>query len=862
MSPERWRRAEELFDEVVDLRPRERRALLERSCRSDPGLRHAVERLIVADADAASFLERPAIAELDDDSPGREPLAVTPPVPDTAGRYRLVRPLGEGGSSTVWLGVRDDDQFRRRVAVKLLHRLASDRQRQRLRRERQILASLDHPNIAALYDAGTTDARDGQPGVPYVVMEHVEGEPITTYCDHHRLTIGARLELLRTVCSAVHYAHQNLIVHCDLKPGNILVTADGVPKLLDFGIAKLLNPELSGDQLVPTLPWQRLLTPEYASPEQIRGQTVTTASDVYSLGVLLFELLTGERPYDLAGCSAVDVERRLTEQEPRPPSATIAAMSAERAAEVTDARRVQPAALRRRLAGDLDTIAGMALRREPQRRYVSAEQLAEDLRRHRVGLPVRARPATLGYRAGRFLRRNRTFASIAAAFLLFVLGSAIGLAVQSWRLTQQRDQARLYAELLGGIFAVADPYETAEPEMTAREILHRSAGRIAALPQEHDEIRADLQRTIGNIYRRLGLWDDAELLLDEALELRRRELGPRHRAIAESLADLGNLHLEMGDHERAESLHRQALELRRRILDEHDPEVATSLTELAVVLRERGRYEESEALFHEALELRRQELGDRNPEVAATLVELGALLTQSGRFDEAERLQRDVLARYRRHFGDDHPKVAAVLNALASTLIDRGEYRKPESLLSESLAIFRGRLGEDHPEVLSSMSNLGALATFRNEYALAAERYTEALAKARQSLGEDHPNLSYLLLGIGASKSKLGDAAGAEPVLRQAVIIRRKAFGEDHFLTAKAEILLGACLFRLGRHRDAQALMEPAYRVIAGQDPPRPRETYRAARYLVEIYETLGQPTRAAELAVIAEGLRGAAPTP
>ena len=427
-----WQRAEELFDEALGRPLDERRAFLDQSCGSDPTLRRQVERLLAADGEAARFLGRSVLEDFerllgDGASASAESRSIGP--------YRLIRQIGEGGMSKVWLAVRADREVRRRVAIKCLRRgMATEDLRRRLRRERQILASLDHPHIARLFDVGTTAS-----GLPYFVMEYIEGEPITDYCDQRRLTIEERLELFRSVCSAVHYAHQNLVVHRDIKPSNILVSAAGTPKLLDFGVAKWLNPELSSEHLAPTTPWQHFLTPGYASPEQVRGYRVTTASDVYSLGVLLFKLLAGCRPFQQAGGSPQEIERTLSGEEP--PALAAAVASASDPLSVCRARRVEQQVLSRRLAGDLDTIVAKALRKEPQRRYGSAEQLAEDLRRHAVGLPVTARKPTFGYRAGRFAHRNRVALGVAAAFTILLVAAAIGLGMLSIRLTKERDAA-------------------------------------------------------------------------------------------------------------------------------------------------------------------------------------------------------------------------------------------------------------------------------------------------------------------------------------------------------------------------------------------------------------------------------------
>ncbi len=845
-----WDRVERLFEEAASRPPGEREAFLDSVCGSDAALRTEIASLLAADEQAGEFLPAPtldrSLADTDD--------SADPTTGRVLGSYKLLAKIGEGGTSSVYLAVRADDQYRKRVAVKLLPlAMASPHHLRRFQTERQILASLDHPSIARLLDGGTTEE-----GLPYFVMEYIEGEPIDVFCDRHRLGVRERLELFRQVCATVHFAHQNLVVHRDLKPSNILVTEDGIPKLLDFGIAKLLNPELTSAGQEPTLIWHRILTPDYASPEQVGGKAITTASDVYSLGALLYKLLTGRLPRRLADLSPRQIERVLSAEEPEPPSSVVMkSMSDDEATtpeSLSQARGLEPAELSRQLAGDLDQIVLMALRQEPQRRYSSPAELSQDLWRYLSKLPVVARKATVQYRAVRFLRRNRIAVAVGLAFLILLLGSAIGLAVLSVRLAQQRDhaeqerdRAQLYAEILEDVFEVSDPDEGQGIHLTAGEILARGARRIRSLPEAQAEVRADLMSTLGTIYRRLGQFEEARPLLESALELRQRILGERHEDAVGSLASLGSLRAEMGDYEVAEDLLRRALAIRLDVLGDDHHDVAESLSDLAFALRESGQYEEAEERYRRSLELRRRLLGEDHADVARNQVWLAATLSLRGDFAESEALFREALARFRRTLGADHLATAEALNDLASMLIDQGEYIEPEELLQEALSIQRKRLGETHPLVVASHSNLGALATFQRDYEKAEVRYQEALERGRESLGKDHPNITYLLLGLGATRLELGHPDEAEPVLRRATEIRRKVFGGEHFLTAKARTLLGACLVRLKRYGEAESLLEAAYGVISKQDPPRQRETLRVVNHLIRLFEARGQTAKADE---------------
>jgi serine/threonine protein kinase len=423
MTPEKWQRIDQLFDAALEFEPPNRAAFLAAACAEDTELRREVESLLAAIEASGDFIELPLMTAADD--------AAVSLAGQSLGPYRLLREIGRGGMGVVYLATRADDEYKKQVAIKLIQPGPPNKDLlRRFRRERQILASLEHPNIARLLDGGTTAQ-----GVPYLAMEYIAGTPITQYCDEQKLSITERLKLFRRVCAAVQYAHQNLIIHRDLKPGNILVTADGEVKLLDFGIAKLLDTD-SGPVASNTTSGLHLMTPEYASPEQIRGEPITTTSDVYALGVVLYELLTGHYPYRFKDRSLPEIIRVICEQEPEPPSRAISRVETHTEDNGRSQTTISPETvsrtregkldkLRARLRGDLNDISLMALRKNPQQRYRSVEQLSEDIRRHLEGKPVLARKATLAYRAGKFIQRYKTGVAAAAIILVILLGGII-----------------------------------------------------------------------------------------------------------------------------------------------------------------------------------------------------------------------------------------------------------------------------------------------------------------------------------------------------------------------------------------------------------------------------------------------------
>ncbi len=886
-----WRRVAAIFDRAAELPPEERGALLDDACGDDAELRAEVESLLAADDGSHDFLAQPALEE---GAAGRRRPGAAAPKRRAIGPYRLLRRIGSGGMSTVYLAVRADDAYRQEVAVKVFA-LGHEREDllRRFRTERQILASLEHPQIARLLDGGSTGD-----GLPYIVMEHIVGEPIDRYCDRERLSIDRRIELFRSLCEAVHYAHQNLVVHRDVKPSNVLVTADGTPKLLDFGIAKLVNPERFPQTIQHTATGQRLMTPQFASPEQVQGAPITTASDVYSMGVLLYRLLTGHLPYQVATTQTAEIERAVLEQDPQKPSTAVSRIeTAEQADQpeatpeaVSRARRTRPDRLRRRLTGDLDNIVLKALRKEPRRRYGSIEQLAEDLRRYQEGLPVAARPATLRYRAGKFLRRHRFGTAAIATIVLLALGLAVSMWLQAARIAHERDQARrerdkaqAVAAFLEEIFKVSDPGETRGETITAREILERGAERIRAELEDQPEIEAALAAAVGAVYRNLGMYDRAEPLLERALEVRRRTLGDQHPETADSLSVLGRLLRDRGDFEAAGPLLERALELRRRILGEDHPAVAESLTDLGVLGRERGDLEAAEDWLLRALELRRTLRGRQPEQLADTLAELVELYIQIDDLPAAEALAREALELSRQLHGEVHPRTARDMNDLAVLLGIQGKYAAAEPLLEQTLEIRRRLLGDAHPLVAESYNNLGRLRREQGDLAAAQELYERALesqrvtfpgghwrlvaqlhnlgsvqiergdfagaeASFREALeiggrildGED-PHVGRAHLGLGTLRLAQGDPAAAEPHLRRNLEILSGAFSADHRRVADAESLLGQCLGTLGRFDEAEPLVLAGYRKLADNLGPTHRRSQEALDRVIALYQAWGR---------------------
>ena len=808
----------------------ERAAWLDQACVADPDLRREVELLLASYEEAQGFMENTLPMLSAEVFAEDEAFSV---VGQRIGSYEVMREIGRGGMGAVYLAVRADDQYRKRVAIKLVKRGMDTRAiLRRFTMKRQILANLDHPNIARLLDGGTT-----QDGLPYFVMEYIEGAPLDQYCDTHKLSTTERLKLFRTVCSAVHYAHQNLVVHRDLKPSNIIVTADGVPKLLDFGIAKLLQPELFSQSIAPTATIARLMTPDYASPEQVRGQPITTASDIYSLGVLLYELLTGHRPYRVKTYLPQEIERIICEEEPERPSTVISRTEEVATADgmeritltpqsVSETREGQPEKLRRRLTGDLDNIVLKALRKEPQRRYSSVEQFSQDIQRHLDGLPVIARKDTFSYRSAKFIKRHRAAVATATLFAVTIIAFGLTAWMQSVRAARERDKAQQVSAFLINLFKVSDPDEAKGNTITAREILDQGAAQIEQELKNEPEVQAALMNTMGQVYENLGLYASALPLLQRALQTRRQMLGDEHSQVAESLMHLASVQERRADYAGAEASLHEALAIRRRLYGNKHADVALTLRQLGTLLRNRRDYTSAEPVFREMLSIRRHLYGNEHPEVIDALNLLAIVIDYQGDYAAAESLYREALALSRKLMGNESTETARTLNNLATLRKVRGDFAEAEQLHREALTIRRKAYGDNHSTVVMSLKNLALLFEEQKDFASAERFYREALGVQRKLFGHEHPALAAALRDLGVFLLYgRGNHNDAEPLLREALMIQRKLLGDEHPEVSITLGALGVTLYEKQDLAEAETLLRQSLSLqrqkLPSTDPAR-----------------------------------------
>ena len=813
---ERWPALRLLVGELLDLAPERRDERL----RAVPPTLAAEARAILAGAEGedAERFERDVLARAASAMAtwsGATTAPAPPPYPSRIGAFEILGVLGEGGMGHVFLA-EQSEPLRRKVALKLIHStLVGPVALARFAAERQAMAQLQHPNVAQIFEAGTTAE-----GFPYFAMELVEGRPLDQHCDRERLGIEQRLHLFAAVCAGVEHAHQKGILHRDLKPSNVLVstaTGEPVPKIIDFGIARALD-----DPLAPNLLTRGgvIGTPAYMSPEAFSfgeaGVDLDTRADVYALGVLLYELLTGRRPLELAACSPSQVIAKVTHEEPLAPSARVAAGDAADA-ELARRRGHEPSALRRRLAGDLDGIVLKAVAKDRHQRYGSAAELAADVERHLRHEPVSARPPSRRYLAAKFVRRHRATVAAAALVLTSLVAGVIGTSLASVRARRAEAEARQEAAVaarvsafLEELFAVSDPSQARGETVTARELLDRGAERIGKELADEPLVRARLQETMGNVYAKLGLYPQAAPLLEESLAVRTAGLGERHLDVARSLESLGGLYGRQGRYDEAERLFRRALAIRQSLQGAEHFDVAESLVGLALVEWSRGHYEAFEPLARRVLAIRERRLGPDHPDLAPMLNNLATSYTERGRLEEALAMHRRVAAIRVRAFGPDSPELAVTWQNLGNVYRDLWQPEEAERSYRRSLTVKERVLGPDHPSVALTLSNLGVLYFLQGRLDEAAPLLERAAAIRQKKLGPEHRHTASSLVYLGLLAWKQGRLEEAEPPLRRGHELLDRLLPPDH--ENQAAPLWGlASLYRdQGRYAEAEPLFRRA----------------------------------------------------
>jgi serine/threonine protein kinase len=735
--------------------------------------------------------------------------------------YRMLQPIGQGGMGEVWLA-EQMHPVRRRVAIKLIKAGMDTREVvARFETERQALAMMDHPAIAKVFDAGSTPQ-----GRPYFVMEYVVGVPITDYCDKLKLTTRQRLELFIRVCEAVQHAHQKAIIHRDLKPSNILVgEVDGkpLPRIIDFGLAKATSYRLTAETMF-TRVGAPVGTLGYMSPEQAdsTGIDVDTRTDVYSLGVVLYRLLVGALPLDFHNLAFGEILRRLREDDAPRPSARLRTLG-EQSSVTAQNRGSDPAALARQLRGDLDAITLKALEKERSRRYASPSDLAADIGRYLRHEPVIARPAGTGYRVRKYIRRHRLGVAVAASAMVLLVSFAVVQALQLRRITRERDRADRITSFMTDMFKVSDPSAARGNSITAREILDKASKEIDPGLSKDPELQAQMMQVMGEVYRQLGLYPQAESLVTRAVDIQRRLLGPENPETLKSLNSLAVILYREGHFTEAEKLNRQTLDIRRRHLGPEHPDTVVSMSNLALNLWRLGRYADAENLTRQTLDIRRRILGPEHPDTLALMSNLGMILTDEARFPEAEKLLRETLEIKRRVLGPEHPDTLRPMNNLANVLRRESRFAESEQLDREALETQRRVLGPEHPETLQSMQNLAIDLRRERRNDDAEKLYLETLEIKRHVLGPEHPDTLSTMNNLGGVLVSDGRYAEAEKLYRQTLEPERRVLGPTHPQTLATMTNLGIVFFKEGHNVEADKLLREALeneRRVLGPDHP------------------------------------------
>ena len=872
MDSTRWDQIQDLFHRAADLPPSQQTSFLNQACGDDRALAAEVLTLLEEDARGASILDRD-MAEVAQQMFGG-PAAASPAVKEL-GPYRILKLLGEGGMGVVYLAERDD--LGNQVAIKILRDAwLSPARRERFTSEQRTLAQLNHPYIARLYDADTLPD-----GTPWFVMEYIEGVPLTEYCRKHACSIERRLQLFRAVCEAVQYAHQHAVIHRDLKPSNILVKEDSAVKLLDFGIAKQVESlDVPVDQ---TLTGLRFMTPAYAAPEQIRGERVGIHTDVYSLGVILYELLAGRLPFDLSNLTPGEAATVLVTHEPAKPSA-----AAGRPLPIEDAPPLLSAS--KTAWADLDVLCLTAMHKDSQRRYRSVEALIRDIDHYLNAEPLEARPDSLRYRVQKFVRRNRR--AVVAASLVFTL--VVGMVVFfTVRLARARNAALEEAartqrvqRFMTNLFQGGD--EAAGPADDLRVVTLLDRGVIEAQSLNGTpKVQAELYQTLGDIYDKLGKLDRADSLLSQALEQRKSLFGADSAETAETLLALGRLRSDQARLDEAEQLVRQGLEMTKRHFPPDHPAVGKATAALGTILENRGQYDQairildeaallqstpgaeadlgstlselanshfyaghfdlSDAINRRVLAMDRRIYGERHPQVANDLINLGAIQYEEAHFTEAEKYQRQALDITEGFYGKNHPETASAMTLLARTLVNEKRVDEAADLLQGALAIQEQVYGKVHPRVASALNELGRIAQQQGKWNEAEQDFRRMADIYRQIYAGKHYYIGIALSNLAGVYVDEKQYPGGENLFREALKMYAETLPPDHQLVGIARVRLGRALLLQHRYADAETESRGGYEILSKQTTPPVQWLNRTRADLAQEYDALKQPQKAAE---------------
>lgn len=818
-----------LLQQVLDLPDHKQQAFLNQVTTREPGLYNDLKKLLHYARESDSFFGEtlsdfllPLLTLLE----GEESITDFTYEEDTLiGNYRIKKLIGKGGMGQVYLAERSDGVFKKDVALKCIKKgMDSEEILKRSRYERQILASLQHPNIAQLLDGGLT--HDGR---PFLVMEYVEGKPVNSYCDEKKLTVDERFRLFLTVCEAVQYAHQKLVIHRDLKPSNILVTSDGEVKLLDFGIAKLLD--IDNSAITLTTIGQRFMTPDYAAPEQFFGQNVNTSTDVFSLGVILYEILTGHKPNRFNRFDSLFPDKDLFGKEPDRPSVIVLkektinnrheTESTVTANENCRIRGGSPDKISRRLNGEADLVILKALKKDPDARYQSVKDFLDDIRRHLDGHPVSAKPDSTGYRIRKFIGRHPTGVSFAAVVALLIIVFTVGITVQAGVIaterdtaTAARDRAEEITNLMVNLFNASDPMAPQKIDsLSVREFLDYSLSSIRTDFSGQPELKARLLNVMGKVYTNLGLYDVADETIREGLVLREEIFGLEHPEVAESQTNLGILQWERGLYENSLELHLQALLTRKKQVSVESSLLGQNYHNLSMAHQRLDNLVISDSLAQIAVRYFQNSSRDSNADEARALENLALIRYKMGRYDEAIEILRTVETKIQNLYGRDHFQYADILANQGVIIMETGQYEEAHEIFSDALDIQRRLMGEEHSRTAFFLHNMGWALKELEEFDESEDYYRRALVSKLQHLGRHHPSTLLTQSNLAVLLWSQGNLDGAIPILEDVLTARRQLFSDDHSDVVISLYNLGAIHNQKGDFITAGTYLEEVHEI-------------------------------------------------
>ncbi|HRP91651.1 MAG TPA: serine/threonine-protein kinase [Ignavibacteriaceae bacterium] len=836
-----WKDIKTIFFNAVELDGKEREAYLNDACKT-PELKKEILTLISAHDKSETFLE--------------EPIVPLEPVSDnsnlfigkTFGKYKIDKLIARGGMGLVYLGVRDDE-VKQQAAVKIINPgVASDVVIKRFQTERQTLANLNHPNISRLLDGGITDD-----GIQFLIMEFIDGILIDEYCDKNNLNTKERLKLFLKVASVVEFAHQNLVVHRDLKPTNILITQDGEPKLLDFGIAKILSPE---GGIIETVThgggWN--LTPEFASPEQIKGEAITTASDVYSLGIILYNLLTGHSPYKIKSVFHSDIRQIITQTEPTKPSEIIYQAIEKESVEkkikiapesISKTREASIDKLHKKLIGDIDNIILMAIRKEKERRYSSVDNFADDIKRYLDDKPVKAHQDSFLYRTKKFAARNKALVIPGIIIFLVINLGVAGFLWQGYVAAKERDIAKSEAEksnriksFLLNMISAPDPIKKGS-EVKVIDVIQDASSKLSFELSNQPQIEAEIRTMLGNTYQSLGIYDSAKTELLKADIIIRNLYGDKSKETAISTKSLGLIYHYEGDFEKAETYYKNSLDMLKSIETKPSFERAIVLDTYGTLMTDIGDYKKAEQLTEEALRIAESIKGSDDAEVAQIKNNLATSYNYLGKLDAADSLYKESLRVFRKLYGNFSIRVSSSLNNLAFIYIFKKDHSNALPLLMESLNIKKKILGVDHPDLINAYSNVGSTHFNIGDYDKAEEFMKASIEVGLKNYDEDNINLSRSYIWYGRTLESNNKIDKAIYYLRKAFNIRKKEFGDENNLTLNTQTLYGQSLLNAGKFVEAEKQLVESFNGLNKTIGIEKDATQKSLASLVQLYKAL-----------------------